>query len=144
MSLFEIKMKGLFCCDRLPIRGSEDQNRRMRGGILRITAAGDGYLTEEPRADNPDLNVAGAMLDFGPVITDGAFRLLHTNRKAWQLIPLPANRPFRTEIRLASFGAKRTTVKTVECLDPLFAFAKKPEWKQDGNTRNPLGNHLHY
>ena len=74
------------------------------------------------------------MLDFGPVVTDGAFRLLHADCDAWQLIPLPASRPFRAEIRLDSFGAKRTKVKTVECIDPFHSFAKTPEWKQENDT----------
>jgi len=120
--------------DRLPVSGVEDRNRRLRGGILRITASGDEYLAEGPAGDSPDLNVAGAMLDFGAVATDGAFRLLHGERGAWQLVPLPASRPLRADIRLAAFGAKRAVVKSVEPVDPLFPFAKRPEWKQDGDV----------
>ncbi len=120
--------------DRAPLRGREEQRRRICAGLLRITATGDEYLTEEPLADNPDLNVAGAMLDFGPLVTDGAFRLQHDSRKAWQLVPLPASRPFRAEIRLASFCKGRAKVKAVEKLDPLNAAAKEPEWTQDGEV----------
>jgi hypothetical protein len=120
--------------DRLPLRGLEDRQRRMRGGVLRITPSGDEYLVQEPLPDSPDLNLAGALLDFGPVLTDGAFRLLHADRAAWQLIPLPASRPFRADIRLSSLGAKRATVKAVERVDPFYAFAKQPEWNQDGDT----------
>ena len=120
--------------DRVPLRGVEEQRRRIRAGLLRITPTGDEYLVQEPLLNNPDINFAGAMLDFGPVATDGAFRLLQADRKVWQLIPLPASRPFRAEIRLASFGAKRAKVKAVECVDPFHSFAKKPEWKQDADT----------
>ena len=120
--------------DRVPLRGLEEQRRRIRAGLLRITATGDEYLTEEPLADDPDVNVAGAMLDFGPLVTDGAFRLLHDHRKAWQLIPLPASRPFNAQIRLASFGKDQSKVKAVEKIDPFSAFAKEPEWAQDGEV----------
>ena len=120
--------------DRAPLRGDEEQRRRIRAGILRITPTGDEYLVQEPLAHDPDLNLAGAMLDFGPVVTDGAFRLLHADSEAWQLIPLPASRPFRAEIRLAAFGAKRAKVKAVERIDPFHSFAKTPEWKQEGET----------
>jgi hypothetical protein len=119
--------------DRVPLRGLDDQHRRIHGGVLRITATGDEYLTEEPIADNPDVNVAGAMLDFGPLATDGAFRLLHGDPHAWQLIPLPASRPFRAELRLASLGKRRAKVKAVEKVDPFNAYAKEPEWTQDND-----------
>jgi hypothetical protein len=66
------------------------------------------------------------------VVTDGAFSLLNAERKAWQLIPLPASRPFRAEIRLAALGKKGARVRSVERLEPFTAFAKAPEWRQDG------------
>ena len=120
--------------DRVPLRGVEEQRRRICAGLLRVTPTDDEYLVQEPLLNDPDINFAGTMLDFGPVITDGAFRLLHADRDTWQLIPLPASRPFRAEIRLASVGAKRAKVKAVECIDPFHIFAKTPEWKQDGDT----------
>ena len=120
--------------DRLPLRGADAQHRRIRAGLLRITAAGDEYILEEPLADSPDVNLTGAMLDFGPLATDGAFRLLHSDRKAWQLIPLPASRPFRAEIRLAAFGKEGAKVKAVEKIDPNNAFSKAPEWTLEGGV----------
>jgi hypothetical protein len=120
--------------DRVPLRGLEEQRRRIRAGVLRIAAAGDEYVTEPPPVDNPDLNVAGVMLDFGPLATDGAFRLLHGERAAWQLIPLPASRPFHAEIRLASFGHGSAKIRAVETIDPFSAYAKEPEWKQEGSV----------
>jgi len=120
--------------DLAPLRGMEEQRRRICGGMLRVTPTSDEYLIEEPRRDDPDINVAGALLDFGPVATDGAFRLLHGDRKAWTLIPLPASRPFRAEIRPAALGAERCTVIAVERLDPFHAAAREPVWRQDGDT----------
>jgi hypothetical protein len=118
--------------DRVPLRGVEEQRRRVRAGLLRITSSGDEYLVQEPVPHDPDINFAGAVLDFGPVVTDGAFRLLHAERKAWQLIPLPASRPFRAEIRLAALGKKEARVRSVERLEPFSTFAKAPEWRQEG------------
>jgi len=121
--------------ERAPLRGLADQRRRICAGFLRVAAdGGDAYQLDEPRSFDPDVNTAGAMLNFGPVVTDGAFRLLHADRTIWQLIPLPGSRPLHAEIRLASFGAKHATVKAVECLDPLTAFSKSPAWKQEGDT----------
>jgi hypothetical protein len=120
--------------DRLSLSGASEERRRIRAGILRITTAGDAYLLPEPAQGNADTNVAGAMLDFGPLVTDGAFRLLHGDRRAWQLVPLPGSRPFRAELRLGAFGASKRKVSAVERVDPFFAFAKTPEWHQDGDT----------
>ena len=89
------------------------------------------------------LNVGGKMLDFGPLVTDGAFRLLHPKRgawqlfadkPAWQLIPLPGSKPFRAEIRLAAFGEGKAQVKTIEKVDSFDAAAKNPLWIQDGDV----------
>ena len=120
--------------DRAPLRGMAEQNRRICGGVLRVTPTSDEYRIEEPRRDDPDINVAGAMLDFGPVVTDGAFRLVHDDRKVWTLIPLPASRPFRAEIRLAALRAPRPVVAAVERIDPFHASARAPEWRQAGDA----------
>ena len=120
--------------DRVPLRGLDDLRRRIRGGTLRVTATGDEYLMEDVPADNPDVNVVGALIDFGPLVTDGAFRLLHGDRGAWHLIPLPASRPFCAVIRLAAFGKEDAKVKAVETVDPFHPDAKDPEWTQDGGV----------
>ncbi len=126
--------------DRISIRGLADGGQRIRGGILHVEKSGDRFTggsfeLETNGADEKalELNVAKKMLDFGPVVTDGAFRLLHADRKAWQLIPLPGSNPFCAEIKLAELGAGRTKVKTVEKIDPFNATAKDPEWNQDGS-----------
>ena len=72
------------------------------------------------------------MLDFGPLVTDGAFRLLHASRRAWQLLPLPGSNPFRAELRLERLGQGRAKVKAVTRVDPLHPAAQEPEWTQDG------------
>ncbi len=125
--------------DRLAIRGPSDGGQRICGGVLKVEKSGDAFTAgtfalETTAADDQalGLNVDKKMLDFGPLVTDGAFRLLHADRKAWQLIPLPGSNPFCVEIKLAEFGAKRATVKAVEKNEPFNAAAKDPEWVQDG------------
>jgi hypothetical protein len=127
--------------DRLQIRGPSDGGSRICGGVLQVEKSGDTFtggrfVPENTRDDEKalGLNVTRKMLDFGPVVTDGAFRLLHENRQVWQLVPLPGSNPFRAEIRLAELGAKRAKVKRVEAAGPLHAAAKNPNWIQDGTT----------
>jgi hypothetical protein len=74
------------------------------------------------------------MLDFGPLATDGAFRLLVGEPAAWQLVPLPGSHAFRAEIRLGELGAKGSTVRDVEMVDPHHVAARPPAWRQQGDT----------
>jgi hypothetical protein len=126
--------------DRVAIRGVTDGGQRILGGIMKVEKSAGGFtggtFTLETAADDEKalgLNSDKRMLDFGPLVTDGAFRLLHAERKVWQLIPLPGSNAFRVEVRLAEFGAKRARVKTVEAVAPDNAAAKAPEWSQDGS-----------
>jgi hypothetical protein len=125
--------------ERLPIRGPSDGGSRICGGVLKVEKSGsaftDGRFIPEDVCDDEKalgLNVGKKMLDFGPVVTDGAFRLLQENRKVWELVPLPGSNPFRAEIRLAELGAKRAKVRRVEAVDPILAAARNPDWIQDG------------
>ncbi|MDD4017401.1 MAG: hypothetical protein PHV28_05600 [Kiritimatiellae bacterium] len=127
--------------ERLPIQGLTDNRQRVCGGVLTVEKSGGLFTkgTFTPESDDVrgrvlGLNVDGEMLDFGPLVTDGAFRLLHGGRRAWRLIPLPGSHAFRAEIRLAELGAARAEVKTVETDGPFTAAAKAPEWSQDGAT----------
>jgi len=127
--------------ERLPIQGLTDNGQRVCGGVLTVEKSG-GHFTKgtfTPESDDVrgralGQNVDSKMLDFGPLVTDGAFRLLHGQRRAWRLIPLPGSHSFRAEIRLAELGAARAEVKAVEKDGPLTAAAKDPEWSQDGAT----------
>ncbi len=127
--------------DRMSIRGLTDGGQRILGGVMKVDKSGDAFTGGSfARETSPTdekalgLNVENKMLDFGPLVTDGAFRLLHADRKAWQLVPLPGSNAFRAEIKLAEFGAKRAKIKAVERVDPLNAAAKDAEWTQDGTT----------
>jgi len=127
--------------DRLPMRGLADGNSRLRGGILRVEKSGDAFtsgafiqenLLEEERAMG--LNVDKKLLDFGPVVTDGAFRLLHSGSKAWFLVPLPGSNAFRAELRFEKLGAKRAKVARVETVNPFQAGSKTPNFIQQGTV----------
>jgi hypothetical protein len=125
--------------DRLAIRGRSDGGQRVMGGVMMVAKSGDaftsGTFTLETDADALDgLNTAKKKLDFGPLVTDGAFRLLHGDRRAWQLIPLPGSNPFSADIDLAAFGAARAKVKAVEKIDPFHAAAEAPSWTQAGTV----------
>ena len=116
--------------DRVPLRGIEAKGRRIKAGVLRIRESGDSFLSAESTVNEPNLNPAGTMIDFGPLISDGAFLLQHADRSEWKLVPLPSNRPFRVKIRLSEFGAEKRAVKSVEMIDPLCEVAKEPQWGQ--------------
>jgi hypothetical protein len=58
------------------------------------------------------LNTSGAMVDFGPVATNGAFRLLHKDA-IWQLIPLPDSPAFTVELRLSQLDAGTRKVRAI-------------------------------
>ncbi len=127
--------------DRMTIRGPSDGGQRIKGGVLRVAKNGSDfttgqYLPETGGDDNEskEINTARRMLDFGPIVTDGAFRLVHERRGEWQLIPLPGSQAFRATVDLAAFGKKRGQVKAVESIDPLHAAAKPAEWGQEGTS----------
>ena len=124
--------------DRMSIRGRADGQHRIMGGVMTITKNGDAItggsfaLEDDLTAALKGLNVAKKMLDFGPLTTDGAFRLLHEGRREWKLIPLPGSNAFKADIDLAAFGAARGKVKDVEQIDPFHAAAEDATWSQDG------------
>ncbi|MDH7569463.1 MAG: hypothetical protein QHJ73_07750, partial [Armatimonadota bacterium] len=103
----------------LPI--AELDGTRVRGGTFTVTKRAGAitnvvYAPEEPGPAAARVNVEGKMVDFGPITTNGAFRLLHTGN-TWKLLPLQGSLPFRAEIRLAPFGAADKRVVSVEGLD---------------------------
>jgi len=122
--------------DRVPLRGIEAKGRCISAGTLQIREDGDSFLPAESAANEPGLNAAGTMVDFGPLVTDGAFRLIHSEHKEWQLIPLPSNRPFKAKLRLAAFGAEKRVAKSIELIDPSCEVARVPQWSQSDGCLN--------
>ena len=125
---------------RLVIGGIIDENSRVRGGILRIekeanriTAGTFIAQDQATEAQKQGSNLASRMLDFGPLVTDGAFRLVHSGTHDWQLIPLPGSRAFRAEIRLDKLANGQAKVKTIEAISPVDETGDLPQWTQEGS-----------
>jgi len=81
---------------------------RLRGGKLLVTIENgkikSGDYVEEHFLDNAlGLNTHQRKIDFGPVVTNGAFRMMMGDSE-WTLIPLPNSKPFQAECRLAQLG----------------------------------------
>ncbi len=127
--------------DRLPILGKSDGGQRVTGGVMRVAKDGarftEGAFLVEASAQDAraqGLNVDKRPLDFGPLVTDGAFRLLHAGRSSWTLIPLPGSESFQAELRLEALGARGRTVKDVVRLEPLHDAAANPRFRQEGDS----------
>ena len=124
--------------DRLGIIGTLDGTSRVKGGQLHLEKGPDGFTQGRYASEGLDvtegLNVDGKILDFGGIATDGAFRLLHSDKKAWQLIPLPGSRAFTATLALDTLGAAKRKVKAIEMTDPANTFTQPPDWKQNANA----------
>ncbi len=106
------------------------EGSRMRGGKLQVTTQNGkviegAYIAEAPGDDLPGLNRNGTMVDFGPVLTNGAFRLYHPDTGVWRLIPLPGSFPFEAQFRLGEFGVTPAQVNATR-IEPETADAKQP------------------
>jgi hypothetical protein len=85
---------------RLSLRGERAGRTRYRIGTVRVAA--DGRLSfEASRFEPPALqgNPPGTMVDFGPAITDGAFRAEVGEREV-VITPLPEAGPMRIRLRV--------------------------------------------
>ena len=100
----------------------------LRNGRRCAYAAADGltFVDARPGAEGTDR----ALVDFGGIRTDGAFRL-DSREAAWILTPLPGSRPFRARIDLGAFGAGGRRVERVEAVEPEKG-AKPVAWRQKG------------
>ena len=121
---------------RLTIRGRCDGERRVQGGVIRVTRPDARGMKLEWRAngvggrdDELDLNVARRMVDFGGIRTDGAFRL---QLAGWRITPLPGSDEFKAEIDLAHFGMAGRAVKGIRTVEPELG-ALPPRWSQQGD-----------
>jgi hypothetical protein len=103
----------------LPIAYMDDT--RVRGGILTVIRE-DGkiksvdYRAELPPADAPKLNLDGRMIDFGPIVTNGAFRLVHESPSEWRLLPLQGSFPFQAVLKLDELPGKPGQVSGIDAL----------------------------
>ncbi len=58
----------------------------------------------------------GKPVDFGPVVTNGAFRL-HYRAADWEIIPLPSSSTFETTIRLDRLDGNARRVQSLTAVD---------------------------
>ncbi|MCB1231719.1 MAG: hypothetical protein KDN19_15725 [Verrucomicrobiae bacterium] len=111
--------------ERLPLLGQLDRTGRARGGTIQIGTTEQGKPRLRWGAVPPDpaeaarearLNLDGKMIDFGPVVTNGAFRLNHADPD-WELIPLPGSEAFEVMLRLNELSARDRVVKSIAAMN---------------------------
>jgi len=120
----------------VPIAYMDDS--RVRGGMFAVTKEGGKiksveYAPELPGPDAPRVNTEGRMVDFGPIVTDGAFRLLHSGAE-WRLLPLQGSFPLKASIRLDRLGAKGKRVVSVQGLSQDGEKLSDEQFRQEGEV----------
>jgi hypothetical protein len=136
---------GLFLLSgpRLNVRGITDGSRRVCGGRVRVVKKGGriesvAYTPPEEKDNAEEYRVLGyaqpkARVDFGPVSTDGAFRLV-LDGDGLCLLPLPETRSFEAEIDLAALGLAGRRVASVDSAAvPGGKAGAAPVWRQSGD-----------
>ena len=121
--------------ERTALHGWDDGTMRLFGGVVEVGA--DGALSWQPDAGTArtrelGLNVVREQVDFGGVVTDGAFNLEFRPEEI-VLTPLPGSLPFRARIDLGKFGFAGCKVKALEPVDPWIG-SNPPRWQQDGDV----------
>jgi hypothetical protein len=99
------------------------ENNRGRGGKLLVKIVDGKIVSGEYAPEGEWDHLVGVnnelkLVDFGGVVTNGAFRLIHPADGDWQLIPLPGSIGFEARFDLAKLGRSATGV-SVESIDPL-------------------------
>jgi len=101
---------------RAPLDGPQNNARALAGKLRVEFERGHPTVTYTPQEPQPGStehearrNETGKLIDFGPVITNGTFRLVHGGTE-WTLTPLPNSRPFEVILKLGELGAKTTQV----------------------------------
>jgi len=106
---------------RLPMPGATDRTGRLRGGVIHLEQSAIRWEPEPPdpgeATRSERLNPAGKLVDFGPVTTNGAFRLLYGGATNWQLIPLPGSLSFKVELRLNQLNASGKKIEAVTAVE---------------------------
>ena len=104
---------------RLALSGILDGQMRVKLGTISVAKEGDAFksLTWEPPAEEAKIKAERISVDFGKIVTDGAFRLTRQG-KAWRLTPLPGSRPFAASIDLSLVGSPRARSVRVLPVEP--------------------------
>jgi hypothetical protein len=109
---------------RLRLAGATDATGRAKGGRIHVDIKeGKPLVSYEAEGADPTaserearLNTKGTVVKFGPVATNGAFRLKHTGSE-WELTPLPNSRDFSVALNLNELGAANRQVASIKATD---------------------------
>ncbi len=122
---------------RLPMLVAMDPGDRARGGHLHVENSAISWQPEPPdpnvEARFERLNLNGKVVNFGPVATNGAFRLVFAGTN-WQLTPLPDSPPFKVELRLDQLNAGGQKIKAITAVDSDGNTGGQVKFQQDGQT----------
>ncbi len=117
-----------------PVEGS-----RVRGGRI-VVEKRDGrsvpvrYIEPPAFPGEDEPNREKKVIDFGPVSTNGAFRLVHRG-DLWRLVPLPGSLAFEARIDLGELGAGGRRVRAVRAVKMDGSKAQGPvKWEQRGDV----------
>jgi hypothetical protein len=118
-----------------------DGSGRARCGRIEIKReSGRIVVAFQSEPPDPDLaakrervNSANKVVDFGPVATNGAFRLRHGGGEM-ELTPLPSSPPFQATLRLDRLGATGRKVEGVVTLGSDGKPCGEQQFRQDGDT----------
>ena len=127
---------GLFLSEvgRLVLRGHNDGQNGIRLGTLHVRDGGQKitFETEAAAKDENDdiyqhrLNLAGKVLDFGDVRTDGSL-LVRREAGEWVLRALPRDGDFVVELSASRFG-RPASVRCVEGSAPAVTPQTQGDW----------------
>ncbi len=121
---------------RLPLRAPAFDDARHDGGRLVVegTGAATGLTWQSAGAPGslPRTNAERRVLDFGPVATNSAVRLLH-GEGAWRLLMLPGSAPATVLLRLDQLGAAGRRPAAVEQLETDGSVVGPASYRQEGD-----------
>ena len=139
----------VFSCGEVWVNRSTNRCWKVEGCVLPpygLYVRAGGYEAGIARKGNVDARFAKSprkwfvdarppsreMLDFGGIVTDGAFRL-ELGEDGFTLTPLPHSLPFGARIDLAALGAAGRKVSAVESVEPA-EDVRRPHWQQVGDA----------
>ncbi len=79
------------------------------------------------------LNTSGKLVDFGPALTNGAFRLLYKDTD-WRLIPLPGSPSFHVELRLDQLNADGRKIRDIMAENADGTIGSPVKFQSDGQA----------
>lgn len=122
---------------RLRMQASTDHSGRARGGTIHLEEDAIRWQPEPPDpavdARSARLNLSEKSVDFGPAVTNGAFRLIHADT-VWKLMPLPGSLAFHVELRLDQLNASGQRVREITVVNADGNAGAPVMFRQDGQS----------